>query len=71
MLVQFPVLYSTVLQQAVLALNTTLLISILAFSELSDFVWFKQVKQQLKDFYPLFGTLIVILVFAIYKQLSK
>jgi hypothetical protein len=71
MLVQFPILYSAVLQQAVLVLNTTLLISILAFSELSDVVWLKQVKQQLKDFYPLFAALFVILGFAIYKTVAK
>lgn len=70
MFVQFPVLFSTVLQQLILVLNTTLLIILLAVMELSDSSWLPGLKKYLRDFYPLLAVLIGLLAIAVFKQLG-
>lgn len=61
MLIEFPVLFNTVLKQDILVLDVTLLIGVMIVIKLIDGEWMHDVRKQLHDMYPILIALVGLL----------
>jgi hypothetical protein len=71
MLVEYPILFSALSQQLLLVMTVTLLIVILAATQLADIEWLPDARKHLQEFLPLIVVLLIVLSSGVIRYLTR
>lgn len=71
MLVEYPILFSSVIQQLLLVMTITLLIVVFAATQLADIEWLPDARKHVREFLPLFIALLIVLSSIVIKRIVK